>query len=69
VPSRDRCHDTKKQDSMRVDKLRTIVLMEADFNYLNKIVGRRILKNAEETKYIAQEQFGSRKKKVLLVMP
>jgi Reverse transcriptase (RNA-dependent DNA polymerase) len=53
----------KKQDSLRVDKLRTIVLMEADFNYLNKIVGRRIMKNAEEGKSIAQEQFGSRKTK------
>jgi hypothetical protein len=28
----------KKSDSIKVDKLHTIVLMEADFNYLNKIM-------------------------------
>jgi Reverse transcriptase (RNA-dependent DNA polymerase) len=54
----------KKQDSLRVDKLRTIVLMEADFNFLNKIIGRRIMQQAEEARSIAPEQFGSRKQKI-----
>jgi Reverse transcriptase (RNA-dependent DNA polymerase) len=53
----------KKQESLRVDKLRTIVLMEADYNYMNKIIGRRIMKNAEDANTIAPEQFGSRKQK------
>jgi Reverse transcriptase (RNA-dependent DNA polymerase) len=53
----------KKQDSLRVDKLRTIVLKKADFNFLNKIIGRRIMQQAEEACSIAPEQFGSRKQK------
>lgn len=53
----------KKKTSIRVDKLRTICLMEADFNYLNKLLGRRVLANAEKHNDIAIEQFGSRKAK------
>jgi hypothetical protein len=52
----------KKQDSLRV--LKTIVLMEADFNFMNKIIGRRVMQNAERAKSIAVEQFGSRKQKI-----
>jgi Reverse transcriptase (RNA-dependent DNA polymerase) len=51
----------KKADSQRVDKLRTIVLMEADFNFINKIIGKRIMKNAETANNLAAEQYGSRK--------
>jgi hypothetical protein len=39
----------KKSDSLRVDKLRTIVLMEPDFNMVNKIIGKRIMRNAEDS--------------------
>jgi hypothetical protein len=53
----------KKNDSLRADQLRTIVLMEADFNFLNKIAGKRIMANAEKSNSIADEQFGSRKMK------
>jgi hypothetical protein len=53
----------KKQDSLRVDKLRTIVLMGADFNFMIKIIGRRVMQNAERAKSLAFEEFGSRKQK------
>jgi Reverse transcriptase (RNA-dependent DNA polymerase) len=53
----------KKADSIRVDKLRTIVLLEADFNFLNKLIGKRVMFHAEKHNNIAKEQYGSRKKK------
>jgi Reverse transcriptase (RNA-dependent DNA polymerase) len=53
----------KKADSIKVDKLRTIVLMEADYNFLNKLIGKRVMGHAEKAKTIAPEQFGSRKMK------
>ena len=46
-----------------VKSLRSIVLTEADFNFNNKILGRRAIQHAEETNDIAQEQYGSRKDK------
>jgi hypothetical protein len=53
----------KKNNSLRAEQLRTIVLMEADFNFLNKLAGKRIMANAEQSGSIADEQFGSRKSK------
>jgi Reverse transcriptase (RNA-dependent DNA polymerase) len=53
----------KKSGSIRVDKLRTIVLMEADFNFMNKLIGKRIMRMAEKANSIAPEQFGSRRMK------
>ena len=57
----------KKVDSNKVDKLRTIVLMEPDFNFTNKIIGKRVMANAEKAGTIAPEQFGSRKKKSSII--
>lgn len=57
----------KKSDSIRVDRLRTIVLFEADFNFVNKIIGKRLMNNAEQAKSLAPEQYGSRKKKSSIV--
>jgi Reverse transcriptase (RNA-dependent DNA polymerase) len=57
----------KKEDSVRVDKLRTIVLVEADFNFLNKLVAKRAMIQAEEADTIAGEQFGSRKRKSSII--
>jgi hypothetical protein len=37
--------------------------MEPDFNLANKILGRRLMKNAESHGTLAPEQFGSRKRK------
>jgi Reverse transcriptase (RNA-dependent DNA polymerase) len=52
----------KKKDSLKAKDLRTIVLMEADYNFIY-VIGRRIMANAEAAQSIAQEQFGSRKEK------
>ena len=57
----------KKKDSLKVTKLRTICLMEADFNFINKLIGRRALANAEDFNDIAIEQFGSRKAKSAII--
>lgn len=57
----------KKADSNRVDKLRTIVLLEADFNYMNKLIGKRVMHNAEAHNNIAPEQYGSRKRKSSII--
>jgi hypothetical protein len=53
----------KKSNSLRASQLRTIVLLEADFNFLNKLMGKRIMQNAEKGHTVAAEQFGSRKNK------
>ena len=47
----------------RVDKLHTILLYEADYNLMNKHVGRDMMNNAEKALILAKEQYGSRKRK------
>ena len=51
----------KKKGNFRVDKLRAIVLFEADFNQNNKQLGRETMFTAEDLNAIAKEQYGSRK--------
>jgi len=46
-----------------VEKLRIIMLFEADFNHNNKWLGRATMRLAEHNKLIAPEQYGSRKSK------
>ena len=53
----------KKADSKKAAQLRVICLMEPDFNFMNKWMGKITMKNAEESTSIAPEQFGSRKNK------
>ena len=50
----------KKPGVFLAHKLRTIVLFQADFNYLNKYVGKEMLKSAEDFGHLAQEQYGCR---------
>ena len=50
----------KQKGNFRVDKLRAILLYEADFNQNNKKIGREMMFKAEDLKAIAKEQFGSR---------
>jgi hypothetical protein len=50
----------KQTRNFRVDKLRAILLYEADLNQNNKKLGRDMMYTAEDLKAIAQEQFGSR---------
>ena len=51
----------KQQGNYRVEKLRAILLYEADFNQNNKRYGRQIINLAEKYNALAVEQFGSRK--------
>ena len=53
----------KKNKGNGVDALRIILLYEADFNFNNKILGKKAMDNAEQAKAIAPEQYGSRKAK------
>jgi hypothetical protein len=51
----------KKANLDRVDKLRTIVLKEADANFNDGRLGREMMIHAENHNMIAREQYGSRK--------
>ena len=53
----------KKEGGMNVEKMRIILLYEADFNQVNKIVAKRLMDRAEEEKALAPEQYGSQKGK------
>ena len=53
----------KKKGVFKVDKLRAILLYEADFNLNNKYLGRLMMRKAEKARVLAPEQYGSRKKK------
>ena len=53
----------KKADSKKAEQLRVICLMEPDFNFMNKWMGKITMANAEAANSIAPEQFGSRKNK------
>ena len=56
------CTLQKKANSLRVDKLRTIVLFEADFNFVNKMVSKKVADRTDKyATSLATEQFGSRK--------
>jgi hypothetical protein len=50
----------KKAGVFLAIKLRTIVPFEADFNYLNKHVGRTMIRSAQIFGHLAREQYGSR---------
>jgi len=53
----------KMAGNCSVEKLRIIMLFEADFNNNNKWLGRAIMANAERHQALAAEQYGSRKGK------
>jgi hypothetical protein len=51
----------KKPGVIIVDKLRAIILLEADFNFANKLIlGVRMMHNAEELGLVVPEALGSR---------
>ena len=51
----------KIEGNIRVDKLRAILLMEADFNQLNKLMfGHIMIKQSEAKNRIPEEAYGSR---------
>ena len=51
----------KKPGNFNVERLRTIMLMEAAWNNNNKILGRQLMWYAEREDLLAPEQYGSRK--------
>jgi hypothetical protein len=56
------CVLPKKKNEMHMDKLRTIELLEADCNFINKHVARKAMYQAERMLTgLAPEQYGSRK--------
>jgi hypothetical protein len=50
----------KKPGVTLIEKLRTIVLFQGDFNYLNKYIGCHVMKDGEAYKHLTWEQYGSR---------
>jgi hypothetical protein len=48
--------------SLRVDKLRTILLLDPEFNQNNKLLGRSLMRQAEKHSQMPAEQCGSHKK-------
>ena len=53
----------KISGNCRVDKLRTILLYEADFNMMNKYIGKTMMKYAEDHDLISKVQYGGRKRR------
>ena len=51
------CMILKKANSFDISLLRTIVLMDAEFNHLNSIVGRLAMHRAIDTGQLAREQY------------
>jgi endonuclease/exonuclease/phosphatase family metal-dependent hydrolase len=51
----------KQFNNFHVNKLRAILLFEADFNFNNKRIGRSLMWKAEDEQWLAPEQYGSRK--------
>ena len=51
----------KKPNEWRPNKLRLTSLLQPDFNHNNKILGRAVMRWAEEKQQLAPEQYGSRK--------
>jgi len=50
----------KKAGNCNVTKLRIILLFEADFNQLNKFIGKEMMNQAKEQGLVAGEQYGSK---------
>jgi hypothetical protein len=58
-----RCPPPEKAGVTLAEKLRTIVLFQGVFNYLNKYIGRHMMKDGEAYEHLAWEQYGSREGK------
>ena len=53
----------KKLGVITVDKLRAILLMEADFNFNNELIfGKQAMHNAETSEMFRNEMHGGRKR-------
>ena len=58
----------KKPDQFRIDKLRTIVMYQPDFNATNKLLGKTVMNHIESLDIIASEQYGGRKNKSSIML-
>jgi len=56
----------KTAGDFNVEKLRIILLFEADFNANNKWIGRAVMYKAEQEHLLADKQFGSCKFKAVI---
>jgi len=57
----------KVPGNVNIEKLRIILLFEADFNANNKWIGRAVMQRAEECSLLAPEQYGSRNRKSAII--
>jgi len=57
----------KTPGNFNVEKLRIILLFEADFNANNKWIGRAVMFNAETMDLLADKQYGSRRHKAAVL--
>ena len=53
----------KEPGNFNIERLRTIVLLEADYNMNNKLLGKTAMAHAEYYEGLANEQYGSRKRR------
>ena len=51
----------REKKLIKIHKLRTILLLEPDFNHMNKLLGKISMLNAGANGLLAKEQYGSRK--------
>ena len=56
------CQILKKENVDLLEKMRTIMMFNSEFNNNNKWMGRAMLYNVEKHNIMAPEQYGSRKK-------
>ena len=60
----------KEEGNVKAEKLRAILLMEADFNFANKLTfGRRMQTLAEKEKLIPDKCYGSRAGRQAITWP
>ena len=58
----------KKEGITDIDRLRTIVLFESDYNHNNKYLGRHMMKHCMKNKMMAKEQYSVPGKNVLIIL-
>ena len=56
------CMILKRSGIHTINKMRTIQLMDPEYNNINKLAGKRIMEVAEKYNLLAKDQYGSRKR-------
>ncbi len=60
-------HARKSPGNFNVEKLRIILLFEANFNSNNKWISWAVMRNVEALNLLAEEQYGSQKHKAAVL--